>query len=91
MSIIDEADVFNDVGRIISIKYLLGDNPFTFTIGKKPVRSRSEVVSRITINRAGYMKYGHKSFVVYVNDTDGNEIMWKIIEGLPVDITLDTD
>jgi hypothetical protein len=89
MSTLNEFDVYNHVDTIVGIKWIAADVLFSYNVGATP--RKGSKITRITINTAGYIRYGHKSFVIYVRNSEGEEVIWKIIEGFPVELTLDTE
>ena len=87
---LEQFDVFASLSDIHGITWKENDERiFRYRVGQKvPSIGR---VSRITHNVAGYVNYGTKSFVIYIENKSGDETIWRIIEGFPVELTMNTD
>lgn len=84
-------DATNNIGRIVSIKWRLGGSDFSYHLGQEIRIKRKPIgrISNITRNTAGFRKYGVISYIIYVENTNGIERIWQVVEDCQVNITCD--
>jgi len=69
----------------------IGNNPkedMRYTVGRSyRVASKSVTITEIVYDQNSYFTHGERRVYIYGSSSEGDEFLWKIIEGQPCTIT----